>query len=229
MGRRSGVHQRHDGRWYGRYKKGETPEGKTIYGYVYAKTKEEVEERLEKMNDRLPTALNLLILGAGTHGRDVKEIAESLHLFNRIDFVDDAVKAEDVVGTTEDLYAFRSEYPCAFIAIGDSETRKKYAKLLRQYHYLIPRIVAPSAVMSPNAKIGEGTIVMQQANVGAANIDDFCIIAQGSMISSEAVVGEYSLIDSGGIVARGADVPPGYLVKSGETFAKNNIPQIKEA
>ncbi len=228
MGRRSGIHERHDGRWYGRYIKGETPEGKSIYGYVYGKSKEEVEERLEAKNKRFPTSLNLLILGAGTHGRDVKEIAESLHMFDKISFLDDVVKGEDVIGVCDELFHFRSEYPCAFIAIGDSEIRKKYAREIKRYHYLVPRIVAPSAVLSPNAKIGEGTVVMQQANVGAANIEEFCIIAQGSMISSESTVREYSLIDSGGIVARGADVPAGFFVKSGETYSKV-LAESKEA
>ncbi len=229
MGRRSGIHQRQDGRWYARYKKGENVEGKARYGYIYGQTKEEVERRLAEFTDRYPTSLNLLILGAGTHGRDVKEIAESLHMFEKIAFLDDAVVADDVIGKCKDLYVFRNEYPCAFIAIGDSETRKKYAEELRRYHFLIPRIVAPSAVLSPNAKIGEGTVVMQQANVGAAEIEEFCIVAQGSMISSEATIGEYALIDSGGIVARGAVVPAGFFVNSGETFAKDGLPQVKEA
>ena len=41
--------------------------------------------------------LNLLILGAGNYDRDVKEIAESLHVFNKIFFADE-IKSDGTIG-----------------------------------------------------------------------------------------------------------------------------------
>ena len=40
------IYQRKDGRWEGRYSKGKI-DGKTRYGYVFGKTYEEAEEKLE--------------------------------------------------------------------------------------------------------------------------------------------------------------------------------------
>ena len=54
---------------------------KGIYKSVYAKTKEDVIEKKRLFlgepidSDDMSTKMNLLILGAGTHGRDVYEIA----------------------------------------------------------------------------------------------------------------------------------------------------------
>ncbi len=228
---RNSIKERKDGRWYARYRKGTDADGKPVVGYIYGQTKEAVEERLNEMgisSERVShseSSLNLLILGAGTHGKDVKEIAESLHIFRKIRFLDDKIGGSGIYGRCDEAHEFRREFPCAFVAIGDNEVRKKYMSYLREHHFLLPSIVAPSAVISPNAEIGEGTVIMQQANVGAAEIGDFCIIAQGSMIGSESVVGSYSLVDSGAIVLRGANIPEGSYLASGETY--NEL--VKEA
>ncbi|MDO4324725.1 MAG: site-specific integrase [bacterium] len=42
------IYKRKDGRWEGRYIKGRKPDGKAIYGYVYAKTYRDVKEALKK-------------------------------------------------------------------------------------------------------------------------------------------------------------------------------------
>lgn len=42
------IYKRKDGRWEGRYIKGKNPAGKTVYGYVYSKTYNEVREKLTK-------------------------------------------------------------------------------------------------------------------------------------------------------------------------------------
>ena len=41
------IFKRKDGRWEGRYRKGKTMEGKTLYGSVYARTYKSVKEKLE--------------------------------------------------------------------------------------------------------------------------------------------------------------------------------------
>ncbi len=231
MRRRFKIHQRKDGRWYARYQKTERTKDSTGYGYVYGKTREEVEERLKEFDSdyyaaRQSTTLNLLILGAGTHGKDVKEIAESLHIFRKISFLDDSVTGEDIIGNCSEAFRFRSEYPCAFIAIGDNEVREKYAKDLKKHRFLIPSLVAPSAYISSNARIGEGSVIMPQTNLGAVDVNDYCIVAAGCTIGSGVKLGDYSRVDSGAIVPKGEDVPEGTWVKSGEIYQKDKISNV---
>ena len=226
MRRRFNIHQRKDGRWYARYQKTERTKDSTGYGYVYGKTREEVEERLKEVvfdfyDTHQSSSLNLLILGAGTHGKDVKEIAQSLHIFKEIDFLDDHVVDESVLGKCDEVEKFRAKYPCAFVAIGDNKVRSEYSEYLKEHHFLIPSIVAPSAGISNNASIGDGSVIMPQANLGAVNVGDFCIIAAGCTIGSGVSLGKCVRVDSGAIIPKGSDVPDGTWIRSGEVYIQN--------
>lgn len=223
MGKANGIYQRNDHRWEARYKKGVGPDGRAIYGAVYGSSREEVEEKRKALigdsgERRVPTELNLLILGAGTHGRDVKEIAESLRVFQKIRFLDDFVEGEEIIGTCKEALRFRNEYPCAIVAIGDNKKRKKLIEFLKSMNYLLPKLVAPTAVVSQSAVIGDGTVIMSQANVGAGEIGSGCIIASGCNISSDTVICDYSRIDTAGVVPKGSKLPVGTWVKSGEIY-----------
>ena len=43
------------------------------------------------------------------HGHSVKEIAESLRVFQKISFLDDHVAGEDIIGKCEDVMKFKDE------------------------------------------------------------------------------------------------------------------------
>lgn len=214
-----GVYHRKDGRWEARYKKGIGTNGRAQYGAVYGDSEEEVIARREEMKEELngsSNELNLLILGAGSHGHDVKEVAEALHIFHKISFLDDNVKGENIIGKCKDAPELRRKYPCAFVAIGDNQKRKEYAEYLQVNKFLIPKLISPTAVVSPTAQIGDGTVVMPQATVGAATIEGYCIIASNSIINSFSTIKAYSHIDAGGIVSKGAQLSEGAFVECGE-------------
>ena len=227
MEKTKGVYKRSDGRWEARYKKGIGADGRAKYGAVYGSSKSEVIRKREEIAPSpqtivYPEELNLLILGAGSHGRDIMEIAESLHVFKKISFLDDNAEGDDIIGKCADAASLRSTYPCAFVAIGDNKRRKKLATYLKSHHFLIPKIISPTATISSNAIIGEGTVVMSQANVGACNVGDFCIIAQSSNINTDSVISDYSMVDCGAIVTRGAILNEFGKVKSGEIYSRKS-------
>lgn len=224
--RKKYVYNRNDGRWEARYVKGFTEEGRAIYGAVYGKTEEEV---IAKRNELLlietenedtvePARMNLLILGAGSHGHSVKEIAESLRVFQKISFLDDKVTGEDVIGKCADALKFKEEYPCAFVAIGDNELRKKYATYLKGCNFLIPNIISPAANISKDAKIGEGVAIMPQSTVSKAVIGDFCILESNCLVNFGCEIGNYLHIGCGGIVTKGNKIPSGMWIKDGEVI-----------
>lgn len=217
------VYRRNDGRWEARYVKGYSENGRAIYGAVYGKTEEEV---IAKRNELLlieteqedniqPISMNLLILGAGSHGQSVKEIAESLRVFRKISFLDDNVTGKEVIGKCTDALKFKVEYPCAFVAIGNNEIRKKYANLLKECRFLIPNIISPAATISKEAVIGEGVAIMPQSTVNNAEIGDFCILASNSLINYGCKVGAYSHVDCGGILLKGNAVKEGTDIECG--------------
>lgn len=218
------VYKRKDGRWEARYIKGYGSNGKPVYGSLYGRTKESVIARRNKklgistdeQGQSKQNNMNLLILGAGSHGQSVKEIAENLRLFKKIAFLDDNQEGEDVIGKFIDAIKLKSEYPCAFVAIGDNKLRKKYAKYLKESGFLIPNIVSPAAEISKDAIIGEGVAIMPRATISNAEIGDFCILESNSLINFGCKIGECSRIDSGGIVSKGYNLPKETLVKTGE-------------
>lgn len=221
MGKANGIYRRADNRWEARYKKGVDENGRARYGSVYGATREEAEEKRRAIigdpgDARMATELNLLILGAGSHGREVCEVARALRVFHKISFLDDAAEGEDIIGKCKDALSFRNEYPLAFVAIGDNGKRRKYAEFLKERNFLIPTLVSPAAVVSPMAEIGEGTFVYPQGNIGAAKVGAFCIITPNGLVNAEAVVGDYSRIDNGAVVRKGAKVPEGTWAQIGE-------------
>lgn len=46
------IYKRQDGRWEGRYRKGRRPDGRLIYGYVYARKYSDCKEKLEQVKAR---------------------------------------------------------------------------------------------------------------------------------------------------------------------------------
>ena len=220
------VYRRNDGRWEARYVKGYSENGRAIYGAVYGKTEEEVIAKrnelllIETENEDMaePVSMNLLILGAGSHGQSVKEIAESLRVFRKISFLDDKVTGKDVIGKCTDALKFKAEYPCAFVAIGNNEIRKKYANFLRECNFLIPNIISPAANISKDAKIGEGVAIMPQSTISNAEIGDFCILSSNSLVNYGCVIGGYSHIGCGGIITKGTKTSAGLWVNDGKVI-----------
>lgn len=218
-----GVYKRNDGRWEARYVKGYSEKGRAVYGAVYGQTEDEVIEKRNAIysvteEKPAPVKMNLLILGAGSHGHSVKEIAESLRVFQKISFLDDKETGEDIIGKCSDALKFKDEYPCAFVAIGNNEVRRKYAIFLKECNFLIPNIISPAATISKDAKIGEGVAIMPQSTISNAEIGDFCILSSNSLVNYGCIIDSYSHIGCGGIITKGKKTPVGLRVRDGEVI-----------
>ncbi len=168
--------------------------------------------------------MNLLILGAGSHGHTVKETAQKLGVFQKIAFLDDHVRGVDVLGSCEEYLNYVIEYPCAFVAIGDNNVRKEMMTQLKSAGFLIPRIIDPDATISPSAVIGEGTIVMAQAMVKAnARVGSCCILATGSIADYGSNIGDYVHLDSAAMVTRDATLEDMAMVESGDIVRNKKV------
>lgn len=183
--------------------------------YIHADNS--VIRRLEQKEAPIERKMNLLILGAGSHGHDIREAAKALGVFQKVSFLDDSVIADDVIGKCRDYMKFTAEYPVAFVAFGNNELRREWTLALKKAGYIIPRLIHPHATISADAQIGEGTVVLAQATVNSmAQVGESCIIAQNSMIGFQATVGAYAHVDCGGIVMKNAHVPEMAVVRSAE-------------
>lgn len=201
------IRQRIDGRFEARYIKGRNEEGRAVYGYCYGKTLEEAARKREEALRRGLAAreMNLLILGAGSHGREVRELAESLRVFRKIASLDDA--RPGVLGPCQRLGQYVKEYPVAIPAVGDQALRMRWMAELAREGFILPVLIHPSAVVSPSAVLGYGTVICARASVGSdAVIGNGCIIASGATIDRSVNLPDGSCVNCGQVVRSGSSV-----------------------
>lgn len=199
------IRQRKDGRYEARYKKGRDENGKLIYGYCYADTYEEAKEKKrEAVVSRMPIRqLNLLILGNGNHGGDIYDMASKLHLFHKIDFLDDFNEKGNALGPIHAMADFLDEYPVAIPAIGDDAVRKRWMLELIELGFILPTLIHPSANISSDVEIGAGTVINAGASVGyGAKIGKGCILDTGSTVERNAVVADWTWVPCGKIIRK---------------------------
>ena len=201
------IRMRNDGRYEARYVKARDENGRAIYASCYGKTKEEAlakRARAEQeilIKENKPAGLNLLILGAGSHGQEVYEIASQLHVFCRIDFLDDDENKDYVIGPWDCIDELRDEYAAAIVAVGNEELRKYWSARLVQAGYVMPTLVHPSAIVSPKATLGAGTVIGARAAISpGARIGAGCIIAAGVALSRDENIEDWAHIEIGGKV-----------------------------
>ena len=159
----------------------------------------------------------LLLVGAGGFGRMV---AEQAMLQYDCAFVDDgqSVGAEicgiPVVDGLADLPELRKEYSLLVVGIGNNRFRAQVYEKAKAFGYAFPNIVAPSAYISPYAKLGCGCVVLQNACIqNGASMENGVLLNAGTEIHCDAAVGDYALIYTNSVISTGATV--GNIVRIG--------------
>lgn len=196
------IRLRKDGRYEARYIKDRDENGRIIYGYCYGRTIQEATSKRELLVRTEPSIreLSLLILGAGSHGQEVMELAQSLRIFRKISFLDDT-KPEIAIGPCNNFAEYLAEYPVAIPAVGNTAARMRWMNSLARIGYLIPTLIHPSAVVSASAIIGSGTVICARATVGTgAVIGKGCIISSGATIDRNVELPDWSYVECGEIV-----------------------------
>lgn len=202
------IRLRTDGRYEARYIKGRDSQGHAVYGSCYGKTQEEAAWKREAAVRKLAVVreMNLLILGAGSHGQEVRELAESLRVFRKIAFLDDDDKSE-AIGPCREFRRYVEEYPIAIPAVGNRALRLRWMGELSIAGFILPVLIHPSATVSPSAEIGNGTVVCARAVVGpGAKVGRGCIISGGAAIDRGAEVSNGTHIICGQAVTAGMKI-----------------------
>lgn len=107
------------------------------------------------------------------------------------------------------------------ISIGNNRIRKMIAERLETR---FEKAVHPSAIMSPSAKVGDGTVVMQGAIVQAcAEIGKHCIVNTGASVDHECVLEDYVHVSPHSTLCGNVHVGEGAWIGAGTTV----IPGVK--
>lgn len=166
---------------------------------------------------------NLLILGAGGHGRVVRETAEAMNVFDKIDFLDD--NSEMAIGKLNDITELSKEYRYAFVAIGNNELRMEWIQRVETLGYILPVLIHPKAIVSPSASVYPGTIVTMESLVQTnVVIEKGCIVGTGSIIDHDSFIGYGTHVDCGAIVKSHCVVMSNKKIKSGTIITREELP-----
>ena len=144
---------------------------------------------------------NTYLFGASGHGKVIKEILNA----NGVEveaFIDDNLQVNECAGCMV-LHEYTGLSPI-IVSIGVNRIRKIVVEKLianakaNNDPLEFKTAIHPSAVVSPSAKIGEGTVVMAGAVINAdAVIGKHCIINTGATVDHECVIGDYCHIAPG--------------------------------
>lgn len=148
----------------------------------------------------------LIILGAGGHGRSVADIARRMKKWDQISFLDDDPSMSEamgipVIGRTSDasLYSKNAEF---FVAIGNNPMRQSKTKELEVLGITPMVLIHPASVIGEQVTIATGTVIMAGAIINCCSkIGKGCIINTGATIDHDAVIEDYVHVSPGANLA----------------------------
>lgn len=158
----------------------------------------------------------LILIGGGGHCRSCIDVIEMDGRFTICGIVDDKEALDSpllkypLLGREEDLPKLSQSCRNFLITIGQiksPEPRIRLFEHLKQLGMTLPVIVSPRAHVSPQAMLGEGTIIMHDALVNAgASVGRNCIINTKALIEHDAVIEEHCHISTAAVVNGAAKV-----------------------
>lgn len=167
----------------------------------------------------------LLLVGAGGFGRMV---AEQAKLQYNCAFVDDGQPVGDeicgipVIGGVDDLPELRKEYSLLVVGIGNNRFRAQVYEKAKALGFAFPNIVAPSAYISPYAKLGCGCVVLQNACVqNGTSVGNGVLLNAGTEVHCDAAVEDYALIYTNSVIRTGSTVGNFARIGSNCTICNN--------
>ena len=162
---------------------------------------------------------NTFLFGVSGHGKVVKDILSANGIKVEA-FVDDNLQV-DVCAGRKVLHDAKSLLPM-IVSIGVNWIRRKVVDRLVAnanadgYPLEFATAIHPSAIISPSAIIGEGTVVMAGAVINAdAVIGKHCIVNTGATVDHDCVIGDYCHIAPGANVSGGTHIGEGTWIGVG--------------
>jgi sugar O-acyltransferase (sialic acid O-acetyltransferase NeuD family) len=142
--------------------------------------------------------MQLVIVGAGGHGKVVLDIVRAAGAHTPIGFVDadltltgKTIAGLPVLGPMNVLPRLRQQRVThAIVAIGDNRTRLRYAGMLRGHGFELANAIHPSAVVAESAKLGRNIVIAAQSAVCVdCQVGDSVIVNTGAIVDHECQIG----------------------------------------
>lgn len=159
----------------------------------------------------------VIIMGAGGHSKVIADIVKKSG-DKVLGFLDDSTEAPHIIGKISDCVKFPNAY--FIIAIGSNNIRQKISATYPNIKYYTA--IHPSAVISENAAVGEGTCVMANAVINAsATIGKHCIINTHATVEHDNTIEDFVHISPGAVLCGTVKVGEGTHVGAGAVVRNN--------
>lgn len=160
------------------------------------------------------------IYGAGGHAKVIKDIIEAQG--DRVEvFFDDHPKTDSLHGIEVRKSTVLDNFDELIIGIGSNQIRKLLAN---KYKLRYAKAIHPSAIVSPSASIGSGTVIMQGAIVQSdAQVGAHCIVNTGATVDHECKIEDFVHISPHATLCGNVSIGEGSWIGAGAIV----IPGIK--
>jgi sugar O-acyltransferase (sialic acid O-acetyltransferase NeuD family) len=173
---------------------------------------------------RVDAVEEIILIGFGGHAKSVADCIERQGFYQIIGYTDmeQCSSKYEYLGTDDVLPDYYDRgVRSAVIGVGylgKGEVRQKKYNELKNIGFSLPIICDPSAVVSEDAEIGEGTFIGKGAIINAnADIGKMCIINTGAIVEHDCVVNDFSHIAVGAVLCGGVKVEQSAFIGANAT------------
>ncbi|PEO38850.1 acetyltransferase [Bacillus wiedmannii] len=170
----------------------------------------------------------VLLFGDGGHAKVVRDVLHQTKEYVVTAIADTKYTTKKRVNhilqmSIQEAYDIHADYTC-FIAIGDNVIREIIATELEARNAQILTILAPSAIISPTARIEKGAFIGHGAIIQAdARIGKHVIINTGSVIEHECEIKRYAQIGPGAICTGNVQIEKSAFIGAGAVIIPGKI------
>jgi sugar O-acyltransferase (sialic acid O-acetyltransferase NeuD family) len=167
----------------------------------------------------------IVIIGAGGHGKVIADAVIKANQYDLLGFVDAHLPigtkvfgAYEIIESQENIDTLINDSTKFIIGIGNNDIRKKIQEQLAPSLSWVT-VVHPSAVISYNVVIGEGSVVLANAVINAdSKIGEFTIVDSGVIVDHDCEIGSFSHLTIGTLVGSNSKLPTGTKTSLGQVF-----------
>ena len=161
----------------------------------------------------------IILIGAGGHCNSCIDVIELEKKYKVVGLVDKKINTYNqkykILGNDKNLKIYLSKTNFAHITLGQIKNLNRRGELfnnLKKIGYKFPSIVSPLAYVSPQAKIGEGTIVMHGA-----------IVNRGAIVGNNTIINTKALVEHDAIVGNNCHLATGSTLNGGALIGNNSF------
>jgi sugar O-acyltransferase (sialic acid O-acetyltransferase NeuD family) len=162
--------------------------------------------------------MNIVIVGAGGHGKVVLDILQYDRSIHPTGFIDDNRhshgKLVDGIPVLGDIAALKKilvlhHIEGAIIAVGDNYTRARIYSRLKDMGIKIVNAVHPGAILARDVELGEGIVIASGAKINT-----------GTKIGNNVIINTGVIIDHDNVIEDHVHISPGVKLSGNVTIKK---------